>query len=111
MLGVGSTFTQDDLDSGRVTYTHLATKTHADQFSFTVSDGGGTTTASNTYFIQVAPSNEAPTIAATSGTDANNTPFVKNGASAVSITGLSLDDPDYLAGGRDQRGRHRPDGR
>ncbi|WP_324751965.1 Ig-like domain-containing protein [Roseovarius sp. Pro17] len=37
-LGVGSTFTQADIDAGRVTYEHDGTENFSDQFMFVVSD-------------------------------------------------------------------------
>jgi large repetitive protein len=90
VLGVGSVFTQDDLDHGRVTYTHTVANAHSDSFAFNVSDGGGTTVPGS-YQIRIAPRNEAPVLTSTA-----TTPFQFTSATPVAITGLSVDDPDYV---------------
>ncbi|WP_320173984.1 DUF4347 domain-containing protein [Maridesulfovibrio sp.] len=60
-LGVGSTFTQDDLDNNRVTYTHDGSENHADYFTFVVDDG---LAKDNGRFdiIITAPLNDIPTV-------------------------------------------------
>ncbi len=43
-LVVNGTFTQDDIDSGRITYNHTSGKPTLDKFPFTVTDSDGNTT-------------------------------------------------------------------
>lgn len=106
-LGVGSTFTQDDIDNNRLTYvqnggevgaaTTDSLGTYHDKFHFTVSDGvftdsGAGATNYNTFLITLKPANDPPTITAPSTLDvmaAGNTP--------VAVPGLSVDDPDLAA--------------
>lgn len=63
-LGVNDTFTQDDIDTGRVTYDHDGSETVSDSFAFTLSDGGedGAISDSGTFNITVTPVNDAPTL-------------------------------------------------
>ncbi|NEQ48136.1 MAG: tandem-95 repeat protein [Leptolyngbya sp. SIOISBB] len=58
-LSVGSVFTQADLDSDRITYTHDGTENYTDGFTFTVSDGGGAAVPGS-YVINIDPANDAP---------------------------------------------------
>ncbi|MEZ6087267.1 MAG: cadherin-like domain-containing protein [Pirellulaceae bacterium] len=57
--GLGSTFTQADIDAGLVTYDHNGTQTSSDSFDFTVDDGLGTTT-SGTFSLTITNVNDAP---------------------------------------------------
>ncbi len=86
-LGVGSVFTQDDLDNSRVTYTHNGSEDHADHFLFTVRDGGGGS-VDGRYDITINPQNDAPEV-----TVPNNA--VEAGTQVTAITGISVDDQDY----------------
>ena len=58
-LAANGTFTQADLDAGRVTYTHDSSENFSDAFSFTVSDGQYTLPAAS-FNITVTPVNDAP---------------------------------------------------
>ncbi len=55
-----TSFTQSDLDFGRVTYHHDGSNTSIDSFDFSVSDGVGTATT-GTFVIAINPVNDAPT--------------------------------------------------
>ena len=66
-LSVNSTFTQGDIDSGLITYTHDGGETTSDSFTFTVKDDDGATTAAQTFAITVSSVNDAPTIVTNSG--------------------------------------------
>ena len=65
-LGAGSTFTQKDIDEGKIKYVHNGTENFADHFNFVVSDGV-VATAISRFDILVTPTNDAPTLTAPSG--------------------------------------------
>jgi hypothetical protein len=55
-------FTQDDIDAGRVTYLHFGGANVSDTFNFDVDDGQGNALTGQSYTITVTPVNDAPTI-------------------------------------------------
>ena len=61
-LAATSTFTQQDIIDGLITYTAPASGT-TDSFTFTVGDGAGGTIGSTTFNITLSNGNTAPTIA------------------------------------------------
>ena len=63
-LVLGGTFTQDDIDSGRLAYVHDGSETTADSFAFTVSDPIDGVLAGRTATIEVTPVNDAPVLTA-----------------------------------------------
>ena len=65
-LATNGTFTQADLDAGKITYTHDAGESVADQFQFTVTDGEFTL-ASATFALTIVPVNDAPSMALNAG--------------------------------------------
>jgi hypothetical protein len=85
-----SSFTQADLDAGRVRYLHDGSETTADQFTLRLSDGGedGAAPDIGTLGVVVVPVNDAPALA-TGGGD------VDEGARIVLTAALvSAFDPD-----------------
>jgi hypothetical protein len=54
-IAVGGTFTQDDVNNGRLTYLHNGVDQSRDEFAFTVADGGesGVRPASGLFSITV----------------------------------------------------------
>ena len=99
VLGAGSTFTQDDLDKGRVKYTHDATESAGqgvltDKFQFQVGDSGPGTYPTGWFDIEVLPSNDRPTVTAPNG------PINIDSATATHnpVAGFSVDDVDALTG-------------
>ncbi|MBD2041903.1 cadherin-like domain-containing protein [Microcoleus sp. FACHB-672] len=64
---VTTSFTQDDINSNRVTYLHNGSETTTDSFTFTVSDGVNTLNGA-TFAINITPVNDAPA--------ANNDSFI-----------------------------------
>ncbi|MCB2184538.1 MAG: DUF4347 domain-containing protein, partial [Desulfobulbaceae bacterium] len=61
-LSVNDTFTQDDIDNSRITYTPNADENGADSFDFTVSDGAGGAISSTSFSLSITPDNDAPTL-------------------------------------------------
>jgi subtilase family serine protease len=59
-LAINDTFTQADIDSNLLNYTHNSSETTSDSFSFTVSDGAGGAIANTTFNITVNPINDTP---------------------------------------------------
>ena len=103
-LGVGSIFTQADLDSGRISYKHSGTETSTDSFGYVVSDGdwtandttafaqGGPAATPSTYLIEITPLNDLPTLVTPASIDA-----FAAGAGVTAITGVALTDADLAA--------------
>lgn len=87
-LGVGSTFTQKDIDDGKLTYTHNGSENFADSFKFRVSDGNQTS-AEAIFEIIVTPLNDKATL-----TTAKNTFNIGDSTNALPITGISVRDVD-----------------
>jgi hypothetical protein len=64
----GSTFTQADINSNRLTYRHDGSETLTDSFVFTAFDPvGGTIGPNQTFTINVNPVNDAPTLVTNPG--------------------------------------------
>jgi hypothetical protein len=79
-LGLNDTFTQDDIDTNRVTYDHNGSETTTDTFSFSLADGGenGATPATGVFTINITPANDPPVF-----TGLDNTPTFTEGGPAV----------------------------
>ena len=62
-LGLNSTFTQADLEAGRITYDHDGSETTSDSFGLRLADGGedNVVPATGTFNIGITPVNDAPT--------------------------------------------------
>lgn len=74
-LGVGDTFTQDDINNGNVTYTHNGTQTTLDSFGYALSDG--TVSLPGVFNFVVTLVNDPPV------ETENNTLFVPEGGTAT----------------------------
>ena len=100
VLGVNSSFTQADIEAGRVFYVHDGTETAGtayatgqdDKFTFALSDGGGEQ-ANNEFWIYVAPTNDAPVVTAPAGPIA----LASTIAADNPVAGFSVADPDLVA--------------
>lgn len=102
-LGVGSTFTQTDIDNNRVTYKHNGMEvgeptinglgTYNDKFHFVVNDGVAEDSG-NAFLITLTPTNDKPTLTAPTG------PIDIDSANADNnkVTGFSIADPDLTDG-------------
>jgi hypothetical protein len=90
VLGLGSVFTQDDIDDGRLSYAHDGSETTATSFDFSVTDGLNPVTG-QTFAININAVNDAPvnSVPAAQTLEANH---------SLAITGLSVADPDAFAG-------------
>jgi VCBS repeat-containing protein len=88
-LSSNDTFTQDDIDQNRVTYTHGGGETASDLFKFGVSDGTGGSIPETTFNITITPVNDAPTLAANAGLTVN-----EGGSGAITTAALQATDPD-----------------
>ncbi|HYD17289.1 MAG TPA: cadherin-like domain-containing protein, partial [Patescibacteria group bacterium] len=82
-----TSFTQADIDSGRLRYVHDGSETTADSFSFTAADAT-TDLAEQAVAITVTPVNDAPTLVNTGATVA------ENGTHTVTLSELRGTDPD-----------------
>ncbi|WP_448645075.1 Ig-like domain-containing protein [Pseudomonas mediterranea] len=108
VLGLGSVFTQADLDAGRVTYQHNGSETSTDSFSYIVSDGDfsandngsfaqDAAATASTYNIEILPTNDKPSVTAPGSainldsTTASNNP----------VGGFVVADTDDLGGSSD----------
>ncbi|MEP0869441.1 hypothetical protein NDA01_06480 [Trichocoleus desertorum AS-A10] len=85
VLNSNQTFTQDDIDSDRLSYEHNG-KPHPvsiDRFSFSVVDAAGNTLSDNSFQIAINPVNDAPVII-------NNADRTVRLGQTVTITNFSL---------------------
>ncbi|MGB3288682.1 MAG: cadherin-like domain-containing protein, partial [Burkholderiaceae bacterium] len=94
-LGVGSSFTQDDIENGRVKYVHRGSETpdgtlYDDRFKFTLSDGDKEQ-AGNEFWIHVDPANDPPTVTVPSAPQITGEDGVNN------ISGVTVADIDLTA--------------
>lgn len=89
-LGATSTFTQDDVDNGRVKYLHGGGVGSSDSFTFSVADGGEDGAAAltgQTFSISVA---ERPVVAVGGGSPAHT----EDGTATVIAPNLTITDGD-----------------
>jgi hypothetical protein len=87
-LSLSSTFTQGDINSGLIKYTHDGSITTSDVFSFTVNDRFASTSSAN-FNLTITVSNNTPTLGATGpfAFDEN----ISAGTSVVTMSGADVD--------------------
>lgn len=93
-LGFNGTFTQADINAGRLTYDHNGLETTSDSLSFVVNDASWGTISEQTFAIAVTPVNDAPTITG----DLTST-VLEGGTVVIGSTNLGFLDPDDTATG------------
>ncbi len=91
-LGIGSYFTQADIDAGLITYTHDGSENFTDNFQFIVSDGVFDTQLSIFRIVVDSPANDAPTLAVSPSTVTFATAAGYDFGTTITIT-----DPDLAA--------------
>lgn len=94
-LGLNDTFTQDDIDTNRVTYDHNGSETTTDSFSFSLADGGenGAVPATGTFSLTITPANDPPVF---NGLD-NAPTFIEGGVAVVLDNNATIADTDLDA--------------
>ena len=93
-VAIGGTFTQKDIDDGKLSYTHDGTETTSDLFKFTISDGSSTFPVppqSAQFEIIINPANDPADLTTA------NTNFDISNTSPLPITGISVSDDEDLA--------------
>lgn len=89
-LRVGSTFTQADINTGRLSYRHDGSETTSDSFDYTVRGPNRTSLPRQTFSIDVAPVNDPPTLDSVSA----NATFTENAAPLLFARSARVRDPD-----------------
>ncbi|MCA9216643.1 MAG: tandem-95 repeat protein, partial [Planctomycetales bacterium] len=84
-----ATFTQDDVDNGRLVYVHDGSETTADSFAFDVDDGVGNVTSGQLFSIAIAPVNDSPVVTTNTGIT-----LAEGGSAVISSFELDATDPD-----------------
>jgi hypothetical protein len=87
-LGAGGAFTQGDVDSGLVSYTHDGSETTADSFTFTLRDAAGAALPMQSFLITVNPVNDP--VALTGAALA----IAGNGGTTIRASAFTTVDPD-----------------
>ena len=99
VLNVNDTFTQADIDGGRLTYDHDGSETTADSFGFSLADGGedGAGPVSGSFSITVTPQNGAPAITSNGGGNGAAISVAENTTPVTVVTAVDADlPPDAL---------------
>ena len=80
----GDSFSQDDIDSNRLAYSHDGSETSSDSFDFSLADGGedGVSPEPGTFNIVVSPVNDAP-VATVDAISVNEGDTIISGASSL----------------------------
>lgn len=90
-LAVGGTFTQADVNGGRISYLHDGSETFSGGFSFVVRDADNVASSAQTLAFTIDPVNDAPTITLTGALT------VREDVSTA-LTGIVFADPDAGSG-------------
>ncbi|MEQ9407984.1 MAG: cadherin domain-containing protein [Fuerstiella sp.] len=105
-LTAGSTFTQADINAGRLTYSHNDAEIFSDGFGFTVDDGAGTVTG-NSFAVTILPVNDHdPVVTSNGGGSTASVSVAENTSGVTTVTATDADQPAQslsfaIAGGID----------
>ena len=66
-----TSFTQADINAGRLVYVHNGSETTSDSFIFTVDDGQGNSVAGQVFSLTVTPQNDPPLLGTNAGLTLN----------------------------------------
>jgi VCBS repeat-containing protein len=91
VLGVGSSFTEQQLIDDALRYVHDGSGTTADSFRFTLSDAGGGLEPGGTFEIDIVPVNDAPVLTLPA-------PITAVEDTSKALRGISISDEDIGAG-------------
>ncbi|MBL8451961.1 MAG: cadherin domain-containing protein, partial [Zoogloea sp.] len=92
-LGAGGTFTQADVDSNLLTYTHGGGENTADGFSFTVDDGAGSVSAASFAITITGVNDNAPVITSNGGGSSASISMTENSTAVTTVTATDSDIP------------------
>jgi hypothetical protein len=87
-----ATFTQADVDAGRLAFVHDGSESTLESATFTVSDADGASLGSNAFDVVVTPVNDAPVLAANAGLG-----VMAGGTAGIGSAELRASDPDDAA--------------
>ncbi len=93
-LTINGTFTQQDIDDGKVKYLHDSSETTGDSFGFSVQDGledSVSAVTGQTFSITVTPQNDAPILG---GAPADDT-ATEDVATAVDLSAYDVSDAEF----------------
>ncbi|MCE8510004.1 hypothetical protein KBY28_16250 [Ruegeria pomeroyi] len=93
-IGLGGTFTQDDIANGRLKYQHNGGETTSDSFGFQVSDGPNSITG-QTFTFSITPVNDLPVITGFQGDVSAYNELFGGPVAIESGTDVSVTDPDH----------------
>jgi len=89
ILNSGDTFTQSDINSGSLNYSHDGSENTTDNFNFSVSDGAGGTLPVTTFNININSVNDPPVF--------TSTPITTGEEGVLYTYNISVSDPDVPA--------------
>ena len=93
-LGLGGTFTQNEINSGTIRYQHNGGETTSDSFGFQVSDGPNSITG-QTFTFSITPVNDLPVITGFHGDVSAYNELFGVPVPIESGTDVSVTDPDH----------------
>jgi len=92
-LGVHGTFTQADIDAGRLTYDHNGSETSADSIGFSVDDGAGSTSTGSFAVTVTAVNDNDPVITSNGGGSSASINVSENSAAVTVVAATDADLP------------------
>jgi len=97
-LGLGATFTQDDINNNRVTYLHDGGETTSGAFGFSVSDGVAAALTGQSFAFTITPVNDAATVTGATDGSVVEAGGVANGTAGIpgAAGDLQAADPDNM---------------